>query len=773
LLPTISILLLTACVDNSVTAKSNSDKISDIEDTLAAAFKTQDYYSDTAVKAKEVKTESDIQYTLAAAFKTQEVKAEETKNDISNKPHNTSIKTQEVKVEKVKETKVKNPKNDVSNKPYDTSIKTQEVKEVKIKKTKNDIKHTLAAVFNKPNKTATKTQELKVAKTKSPPAKNTTLSTTAINKSDKVKPIIALVGATTIALTVGDTYTDKGAKATDNADGDITHKLWKKGTVNTEKAGEYTITWVVADNSGNKAKVYRKVMVSPVRKKEKTPKKVEVKVALDIYNIREFGAACDGKTDDTEALQQAIDEGSKNRETVVVPKGCHALLKSNIKLRDHTSLLIEEGAIVTTKSRLTGMYVQHIDININGELRQPEYVKTHNADGSISKDYWLLRGTSGRFGTNPLYPSYARSGEPSGYYGMKAFNCTGEGTNNLKCDHSKGTNSVGWGKSDRGIIEILANEYKSSNDKYELDHFPGQFDADYGHYKIHSSKKTGKITGPWKKSDLNPLSQKHYGKNYDALKYDKQAIINRTFMGTLQGMGTKGIALLKVRNAEVTGLTISGFAAETIYALGPRGNVKFTHNKILNANATGLNFNGASRCDDCEISYNEVYDAHGGIEASVGDVTNNKLVRCHLALQTGGLWGQDNTKFNDNIIIDATVRPVYITYGKKANQQYTGIEFKRNKVIGAYQTALNFQNIAGLIMEDNIIEDFGERRGGRAIDFIRNVTGVMRNNTLRKAKMYDRHNQNKALIIEGANVNVTQENTQCIKWDKSGDRSCQ
>ena len=707
---TLPLLLLTACVDNSITAKSNSNKKNDLEQTLSTIFETEGYSS--AKEIKETKTKdikSDIKYTLATIFKI---------------PDNSSS-TEEIKEEK---TEVMKPEETIKVEPKET-------------------------------------------KSSPLPVKTPSLATT-IKKSDKVKPIIALVGATTIALTVGDTYIDKGAKATDNTDGDITHKLWKKGTVDTQKAGAYSIEWAVNDNAGNLAKVYRKVIVNPAIRKEENSETIEPKIASNTYSIREYGAACDGTTDDTAAFQAAIDEASANRKVAVVPSGCSTLFKSRINLKDHTSLLKEEGAIVTAKNRITGMYVQHIDININGELRQPEYFKTHNDDGSITEEYWLLRGTSGRFGTNPLYPGYAREGDPVvGYYGMKAYNCTGEGTDNVKCDHSKGTNSVGWGKSDRGIIEILANEYKSSNDKYELDHFPGQFDADYGHYKIHSSKRTGKITGPWKKSDLNPLSQKHYGKNFNALNHKQQAIINRTFMGTLKGMGTKGIAFFKARNVEVTGLTISGFSAETIYINGPRGNVKFTHNKILNANTTGLNFNGASRCDNCEISDNEVYDAHGGIEASVGDVLRNKLVRCHLGVQTGGALGKNNTKFNDNTIIGATGIAAYITYGKE--HRYTGIEFKRNKIINSYQNSLKFQNIAGFIMEDNIIEGYGEGLGGTAVKFIRNVTGVMKNNIFRKAKMMDSQNQNDDYIVEGSNIHVSKEKTRCIKWDESGDRSCQ
>jgi PKD repeat protein len=60
---------------------------------------------------------------------------------------------------------------------------------------------------------------------------------------DTTKPIITLIGDATINLTIGDPYTDKGATANDNLDGNITSKIVKAGTVNTAAAGTYTITY--------------------------------------------------------------------------------------------------------------------------------------------------------------------------------------------------------------------------------------------------------------------------------------------------------------------------------------------------------------------------------------------------------------------------------------------------------------------------------------------------------------------------------------------------
>jgi hypothetical protein len=62
-----------------------------------------------------------------------------------------------------------------------------------------------------------------------------------------------LLGNATETVTVGGTYTDAGATAIDNVDGDLTSKIVKTGTVDTNTIGTYTITYNVSDNAGHDA----------------------------------------------------------------------------------------------------------------------------------------------------------------------------------------------------------------------------------------------------------------------------------------------------------------------------------------------------------------------------------------------------------------------------------------------------------------------------------------------------------------------------------------
>lgn len=80
---------------------------------------------------------------------------------------------------------------------------------------------------------------------------------------DTEKPVISLNGNATINLTVGDTYNELGATATDNIDGNLTSSIVITGTVNTSTAGTYTRNYNVSDAAGNAAnQVSRTIIVS-------------------------------------------------------------------------------------------------------------------------------------------------------------------------------------------------------------------------------------------------------------------------------------------------------------------------------------------------------------------------------------------------------------------------------------------------------------------------------------------------------------------------------
>jgi hypothetical protein len=88
---------------------------------------------------------------------------------------------------------------------------------------------------------------------------------TSCDNEDTTAPIITLIGAGTVTVELGDTYTDDGATAEDDEDGDITALIIVDNPVNTDSAGTYTVTYSVSDAAGNPASATRTVIVEIVR----------------------------------------------------------------------------------------------------------------------------------------------------------------------------------------------------------------------------------------------------------------------------------------------------------------------------------------------------------------------------------------------------------------------------------------------------------------------------------------------------------------------------
>jgi hypothetical protein len=80
-------------------------------------------------------------------------------------------------------------------------------------------------------------------------------------QSDATPPVISLNGAAEVTVEVGSTFSEPGASATDNKDGDISGSVVVSGAVDTGRLGRYTVTYSVADAAGNRASTSRVVRV--------------------------------------------------------------------------------------------------------------------------------------------------------------------------------------------------------------------------------------------------------------------------------------------------------------------------------------------------------------------------------------------------------------------------------------------------------------------------------------------------------------------------------
>lgn len=85
-----------------------------------------------------------------------------------------------------------------------------------------------------------------------------------INVVDNIIPVVNRLGDATVYICQNEIYTDAGATALDNCNGDITGSITVTSDVNTAIAGTYTVTFNVSDACGNAAvAVSRTVIVRP------------------------------------------------------------------------------------------------------------------------------------------------------------------------------------------------------------------------------------------------------------------------------------------------------------------------------------------------------------------------------------------------------------------------------------------------------------------------------------------------------------------------------
>jgi len=143
--------------------------------------------------------------------------------------------------------------------------------------------------------------------------------------ADTVKPVIALTGSATINLTVGDTYNELGATATDDVDGNLTASISITGTVNTSVAGTYTKNYNVSDAAGNVAnQVSRTVVVNPASTSDTA---VNLSITFDNYPEETSWTITDGSgspvaSGGTYASQA---DGSTLNVSTELPVGCYSL----------------------------------------------------------------------------------------------------------------------------------------------------------------------------------------------------------------------------------------------------------------------------------------------------------------------------------------------------------------------------------------------------------------------------------------------------------------
>ncbi|MCP4235870.1 MAG: DUF5011 domain-containing protein, partial [Aestuariibacter sp.] len=81
---------------------------------------------------------------------------------------------------------------------------------------------------------------------------------------DVTLPVISLTGSSPVNIELGTPYTDAGASASDNINGDLTANIATVSNVNVNVVGSYSVTYNVSDAAGNVAlQATRTVNITP------------------------------------------------------------------------------------------------------------------------------------------------------------------------------------------------------------------------------------------------------------------------------------------------------------------------------------------------------------------------------------------------------------------------------------------------------------------------------------------------------------------------------
>jgi hypothetical protein len=113
-----------------------------------------------------------------------------------------------------------------------------------------------------------------------------------VNSVNSSAPVITLLGSSSIILTEGDIFSDSGATASDDDDGNITSSILISGTVDIDIVGSYTLFYNVFDSDGNAAnEVFRTITVNSAPAENVTSEQLEktiITIALTAFSIFGF-----------------------------------------------------------------------------------------------------------------------------------------------------------------------------------------------------------------------------------------------------------------------------------------------------------------------------------------------------------------------------------------------------------------------------------------------------------------------------------------------------
>ncbi len=177
--------------------------------------------------------------------------------------------------------------------------------------------------------------------------------TRVIQVNDVTMPIITLNGAAILTINQGEQYTDQGATAHDNTDGDLTVSI--SGNVNATTVGTYTLTYTATDSAGNRTQTTRKVIVLDITAPSITLNGENPTILNQHDSYNEAGASADDEVDGNLAvtISGSVDTNTAGEYTITYSTqdsaGNKASLTRTVVVKDTTkpTITLNGSAIIT------------------------------------------------------------------------------------------------------------------------------------------------------------------------------------------------------------------------------------------------------------------------------------------------------------------------------------------------------------------------------------------------------------------------------------------
>jgi len=425
--------------------------------------------------------------------------------------------------------------------------------------------------------------------------------------NDKTAPVITISGENPLSIFQGETFSDPGATATDNIDGEVA--VTPSGSVDMSIVGEYTITYTATDQAGNESTATRTVKVK------------SAEVIWNVSTVTEF--------------RQALEDASANGENdkIVLSAGTYKTTEDGLGTFEFND---NEEFDLTIES---AEGLSRDDVLLNGDHSTQVFNFNNTQDSTL-----IFRGISIVDGN-----STTNGGGVYTNHNIKIENC--DITNNNSNGNGGGFYSQTTAIISNSIIsENHANNSGGGFDSYGMTTITNSIVSNNSSYDNGGFGSYGQTIV--KDSTINKNYANHNQGGFGS--HTKTTIINSNISknksdGAVAGFGSNGATV-------VTNSTISENNSSSGYGgFWSNGTTKvidsIISNNIANGDGGGFNSNSATTVINSTIINNQGKNIGGGFISDGFTLINNSKISNNNAVNQGGGFYTSDTIIVTNSIL--------------------------------------------------------------------------------------------------------------------------